>query len=133
MTSIVRTIPLLAAAALLAGCGSSSPSYSNTPSTSTPASTPAAGGAPAAGVSASAVKIVNYAFAAPKVAVKVGATIAFTNKDSTAHTATADDGSSFDTGTLQQGQSKTITFKTAGTFKYHCAFHAFMVGTVTVS
>ena len=31
-----------------------------------------------------------------------------------------------------QHQSKTITFRTAGTFTYHCAFHPFMQASVTV-
>jgi plastocyanin len=80
---------------------------------------------------AAAIAIRNYAFAPQSLTVKVGTRITWTNHDSTAHTATADQGS-FDSGTINSGQSKTIEFNRPGKYAYHCAFHAFMTGTVTV-
>jgi plastocyanin len=106
---------------VLAGCGSSA-------STKSAAPTPAA-----AAVTAAKVTISDFKFAPPAVTLKRGGTITFTNRDTAPHTATADDGPSFDTGTLKQGQTKTVTFPTSGTFAYHCAFHAFMKATVVVS
>ena len=47
------------------------------------------------------------------------------------HTATADD-SSFDTGDLDKGDSKSVTFDKPGTFTYYCRFHPFMKATVEV-
>jgi hypothetical protein len=61
-----------------------------------------------------------------------GTTVAWTNKDATEHTATADSGPSFDTGAIQQGQMRTITFTKPGTYAYHCGFHPFMTATVVV-
>lgn len=80
---------------------------------------------------ADAVIIQGYAFSPETITVKVGDTITWTNNDSTEHSATADDGS-FDTGLFSQGQSKTVTFKKAGTFTYHCSAHPYMKGTVIV-
>jgi plastocyanin len=80
---------------------------------------------------AAAVTIKNYAFAPQTLTVKAGTRITWTNRDSTAHTATADQGS-LDTGTINPAQSKTIDFQRPGTYTYHCAFHAFMTGTITV-
>lgn len=80
---------------------------------------------------AAAITIKNYAFAPPSLAIKVGTHITWTNHDATAHTATADRGS-WDTGTINPGQGKTLAFQRAGTYTYHCAFHAFMTGTITV-
>ena len=80
---------------------------------------------------AAAVAIRNYAFAPQSLTVKVGTRITWTNHDSTAHTATADQGS-FDSGTINSGQSETIEFSRPGKYPYHCAFHAFMTGTITV-
>lgn len=77
------------------------------------------------------VTIQNYAFSPATITVKVGDTVTWTNNDSAPHSATADDGS-FDTGTFSQGQSKSITFKKAGTFTYHCSVHPYMKGTVIV-
>jgi plastocyanin len=141
MTPIRRTLPLLAtataAAVLVAGCGSSSKNTSSnpyaTPTTPSTSSTPAAASAAGPAVAAASVKIKSYAFSPASVTVKVGGKITFTNEDGTPHTATADDGTSFDSGSLGHGQSKTITFTKAGTVSYHCAFHAFMTGKVVVS
>jgi plastocyanin len=80
---------------------------------------------------AAAVTIANYAYSPQTLTVKVGARVTWTNHDSTAHTATVNQGSS-DTGTINPGQSKAITFTHPGTYAYHCAFHAFMTGTVRV-
>ncbi|HWF54181.1 MAG TPA: cupredoxin domain-containing protein [Solirubrobacteraceae bacterium] len=77
------------------------------------------------------VKVDMYAFTPATLTVKAGTRITFTNHDSTAHTATANVGS-FDTGTINPGQSKTIVVKRPGTYPYHCAFHAFMTGTLKV-
>ncbi len=90
-----------------------------------------------AGTSASAsghaahVKIFMYAFEPQTLTVKVGTRVTWTNHDSTAHTATADQGS-WDTGTIEHGQSRTIDFTHPGTYSYHCSFHAFMTGTIKV-
>jgi len=77
------------------------------------------------------VAIENYAFKPPSLTVKSGTRITWTNHDATAHTATLDQGS-LDTGTINPGQSKTIDFSKPGTYTYHCAFHAFMTGTIKV-
>ncbi len=77
------------------------------------------------------VPISNYAFRPESLTVHPGTRVTWTNHDATAHTATADR-SSFDTGTLNMGKSKTIDFKRPGTYRYHCAFHAFMSATITV-
>jgi plastocyanin len=81
--------------------------------------------------SSAAVTIKNYAFSPQSLTVKAGTRVTWTNRDSTAHTATANQ-LALDTGTIDPGQSKSIEFTKPGTYAYHCAFHAFMTGTVTV-
>jgi plastocyanin len=56
-----------------------------------------------------------------------------TNSDSTAHTATADDGHTFDTGTIDPGASKTISATKPRTYPYHCSIHPFMHGKIVVN
>ncbi len=85
-----------------------------------------------AATTAASVPIAAFAFKPKAVHVNVGGSVTWNNLDSAPHTATADQGPSFDTGTLMQHQSKTVTFAKAGTFSYHCAFHPFMQATVTV-
>ena len=78
-----------------------------------------------------AVEIVEFAYDPVDVTVSSGGTIEWTNSDSAPHTATAED-DSFDTGSLDQGDSAKITFDEPGTFEYICTFHPFMNATVKV-
>jgi hypothetical protein len=59
----------------------------------------------------------------------VGATIIWTNTGAVAHTATADDGASFDSGNLDPHATFSFTPDTRGTFPYHCTFHPLMART----
>lgn len=122
---------LIPAALALAGCGGG---YSGSGSSSGGA---ASGGAStnAGGASAAAkVTIADFKYAPDPVQVKSGGSITWTNTDSSPHTATdTGDTSVLDTGTLNQGASKTVTFEQPGTYRYTCSFHPFMHGTVTVT
>lgn len=77
------------------------------------------------------VTINNFAFSPKDIVVSSGTMITWTNNDSVAHSATADD-NSFDTGVLSTNQSKSVTFSKTGKFSYHCSIHPNMMGTVTV-
>lgn len=82
-------------------------------------------------VEATEVEIEDMAFQPSQVKVKRGATVTFANQDGVQHSATADNGS-FDTGLMSNGEKKTVTFNTAGTFTYHCKAHPGMTGTIIV-
>jgi plastocyanin len=88
--------------------------------------------APVRPAASGGVSIQGFAFHPGSISVGVGDTVTWTNQDSVAHTATANDGS-FNTGTLKKGQSASHTFPKAGTFAYICAIHPNMKGTVTVT
>ena len=76
------------------------------------------------------VDIKDFKFVAADIEVAVGGTVTWTNRDSQQHTATA--AGAFDTGAIKPGESKTVTFDSAGAIPYVCSFHPFMTGTVTV-
>lgn len=78
------------------------------------------------------VVITNYAFHPSRLTVTVGTPVTFTNRDQTSHTATSNRQGVFDTGTVMPGQSHTIVLKKPGVYPYHCEFHAFMRGEITV-
>jgi plastocyanin len=78
------------------------------------------------------VRIVDFSFGPKTVSVNVGDTVTWTNNGDEGHTATASDGS-FDTGTLDSGQSGSHKFTKAGSFSYICKPHPFMKGTVQVA
>ena len=108
---------------MLAGCGGSDSSSPKSASASDK---------PASAASETAVTISDFKFAPASLTVKSGAKVAVTNDDSAAHTATADDGHSFDTGNLDQGSSQTISVTKPGSYAYHCTIHPFMKGTIVV-
>jgi len=114
---ILSSLLALSSTVLLAACGGGG-------------STATAGPKPS-GVSR-AVTISNFAFKPATVTVKRGARVTVTNRDSAAHTATADDGHSFDTGNLDRGASKTITLTRPGTYAYRCTIHPYMRGKLIV-
>ena len=89
----------------------------------------------------SQVNIVEPAFRPPQewnytpndLTAAVGATITWTNTGVVAHTVTADDGASFDSGNLDPQATFSFTPDTPGTFPYHCTFHPWMTGSFTVT
>jgi plastocyanin len=112
---------LLAGATLsaaLAGCGSSSAGSS---------------GVQATGSNGPTVTIQGFAFHPSTLTVSPGTKVTFINEDSVQHTATGSAGSSFiASGTLNKGQSYTVTFTKAGTYSYICTIHPNMHGEVIV-
>jgi plastocyanin len=71
----------------------------------------------------------------------VGSMVTWTNEDSVPHTATSGvvennapvpDGV-FDSGFLNNGQSFSFVFDTAGAYDYYCTLHPFMTGKITVN
>src|SRR3954467_9811311 len=124
---IASLVALAAVTVPIAGCGGSSPAPSAakqaTPSGSSPSK--AAGGS-------GSVSIANFKFAPASLTVSAGTRVTVANRDTTAHTVTADDGRSFDTGSVDPGSSATVSVPKPGTYKYHCSIHPFMHGTLVV-
>jgi len=144
------TLALAAAATLaLAACGSDAKTADTGPAATTTitptsmatpmttsmgsATTAPMGAASTAPMAATgdAVRVGDFAFEPADLRVAVGTTVTWTNDHDQPHTATS--AGNFDTGAIQPGESKTVTFDRAGTFSYICSFHPFMTGTVTVA
>jgi plastocyanin len=60
------------------------------------------------------VSIQNFSFKPANITIKQGTKVKWINKDSTAHTVTANKKNSFDSGRLGPGKRYTHTFKSAG-------------------
>lgn len=127
-TRIVGTITLvLLVAGGLAACSSSPSAPAAGPTTASVVS-------PGGGATIKAVvSIQGFAFSPDPVAVLVGGTVTWTNKDSVAHTVTFDDAALTSSKNLDPGATFTATFPKAGSYTYHCSIHSSMQGTVTVS
>ena len=63
--------------------------------------------------------------------VQVGKEVVWFNRDTAAHTVTSDT-AVFDSGNMPSGDVYRFTFKQAGTYTYHCSYHPWMKGTITV-
>ena len=120
MVRIITLAILAGVGGALAGCGGG---------------TAATGGAaPARGAITSSTRLAirDFAFHQQTITVAQGATVTWTNQDSSTHTVTADD-RSFTSGPLAQGRTFRHTFRGPGTYAYHCEIHQYMTGTVVVT
>jgi plastocyanin len=122
----MKTKSFISAAALITtciltgiACSKSSSGYNNTP--------------PPA-VSTNEIQVYNMKFSPATLTVKIGTTVKWKNEDSYAHTATANDNTTFDTGNIAGGATASYTTTTAGSFAYHCTIHGLaMAGTLVVN
>ncbi|TAK80859.1 MAG: copper-binding protein [Dehalococcoidia bacterium] len=139
----IRWASLACAAVALVGAACSSeeakpaaPTPAAATSTATPpaaATTAAAAAAKPAGPAAvpplstpgadGTVKAIISGAKLPTLTVKAGTVVEFVNRDATAHTATSDDGTTFDSGSLAQNETAKFTAGKAGTFAYSCSIH----------
>lgn len=106
-----RVLPLALVAVLLTGAGP----------------TPSAVG----GLGNTVVEINGSAYGPVTVKINLDTEVTWVNNDTMTHTATSNDGF-FNTGSITQNDQDSLEFPAAGTYRYHCNFHAFMAGTVKV-
>jgi plastocyanin len=103
----------------MGGMAMPAPAATNAKGTSTPVAT-------------DAVSIKNFAFSPAAVTVAAGSTVVWTNNDSVQHDITFD-GGGIASSVLNQNDTFSHTFPTAGTYHYICSIHPFMHGTVIVT
>jgi plastocyanin len=141
LSVLVLCVAIGLAVAGFAGCGGGDGSDSGSVATTEAGTTTEAGGdaapsgnAPAPSgdaVRSAKVEIADFAYDPDPVTIEEGGKVIWLNKDSVAHTATAEDGS-FDTGTIEEGKLASETFAKPGTYAYVCSIHPQMHGTVEV-
>ncbi|MES2850031.1 MAG: cupredoxin domain-containing protein [Bacteroidota bacterium] len=86
------------------------------------------------GGSGNIININGMSFSPASKTVAKGTVVTWKNNDGSAHTATSNDGTTFDTGNIAGGGTATYTANTAGTFEYHCIIHGMaMAGTLIVT
>lgn len=111
----------------------------STPAASTPpATSPSSSGSSSASTSVGDTTIhmtSAFAFSPNAITVKAGTKVTWVNDDAAAvHTVVGDTFDSRDEKKdgLSKGESFSYTFDKPGVYKYHCSFHPFMTGTITV-
>ena len=86
------------------------------------------------GGSVKKIEIKDKKYSTPKLTIKAGETVMWTNRDDSDHTIVADDGS-FGTkegDDLNPGESYKFTFKKKGKYTYHCKYHPREKGVIIV-
>ncbi len=93
---------------------------------------------PTATPSASVVNISSSGFSPQNTFIKAGESVTWTNADTANHTVnsavhpTHSVYPPLNLGLIQSGESKSLTFPSAGTYKYHDHLNPSLVGSVTV-
>jgi plastocyanin len=77
------------------------------------------------------IHIAQFAFTPASIEVATGSKVTWVNDDKAVHSVISDV-TGFSSEPLKQGEQFSTTFSTPGTYKYHCGFHAYMTGSVTV-
>ncbi len=78
------------------------------------------------------VSIVDFAFNPSAVSINVNDSVTWTWAGSFSHSSTSDNTNLWNSGILGNGATFSHTFKSAGSFPYHCVVHPFMTASVTV-
>jgi plastocyanin len=73
-----------------------------------------------------------YLFAPKPLKIKVGTRVTWLNKSDAEHNVTFDKNTKVNMD-FKPNKSVSYTFTKAGTYKYHCEYHPYMTGTVTVT
>jgi alcohol dehydrogenase (cytochrome c) len=73
----------------------------------------------------------DFFFTPNRVQVPVGTTVSWQNNGASVHTATDSKGA-WDTGDVNPGETRSVTFDTPGTYTYNCSPHPWMIGQVIV-
>ena len=84
----------------------------------------------AAGDTVAAV-VQDFRFQPARLDIAAGTTIVWTNDGQVVHTVSAEQGG-FDSGPIEPGKRRSITFSRPGTFPFNCTPHPFMRGVVVV-
>jgi plastocyanin len=77
-------------------------------------------------------QVLKWGFDPKTIHAKVGQKIVVTNSGRISHTMTSVTGA-FDTGLIKQGRSAVVSLEKPGTYKFYCAPHPWMKGTLIVS
>lgn len=83
--------------------------------------------------SATTINIKDSLFQPSTLTVPVGTKVEWHNQDGVQHSVTSDIKGLFDSGVLNPGKKFDFTFKTPGSYGYHCSIHPGMQGTITVT
>jgi plastocyanin len=141
--SLLLPLTIVTSLLLLAACGGGSTAINATPTASYTA--PTTGPSPTSQATQSSTGTLNtvqvqiiehnghYQFSPATLTIKKGTKVEWINKSDAPHTVTSDSGAFSASNTLEEGQTFSLVFTTAGTYRYHCSIHSYMTATIAVT
>lgn len=78
-----------------------------------------------------AINLAQFAFSPTTVTVPTGEKVTWANQDAVTHSVLSDQ-NLFTSPPLKPGEAFSYTFTSAGTYSYHCGYHSYMTGSITV-
>ncbi len=81
---------------------------------------------------ATGISIDNFTFSPPRLTVKAGTTVTWTNKDDIPHGIASSNNAFTRSPAFDTDGKFSFTFTTPGTYQYFCYIHPHMVGTIVV-
>lgn len=125
---------ITAAALLLGGCGSSTTSDNGPTTSETMPDMPGMStqAVPAAPSTSAELTISTNKFDVPAT-LTPGQTLTIHNKDNVEHSVTSDEAGLFSVDIPANGTASLVVPDQPGTYPFHCKYHSFMHGTMTVS
>ena len=131
LSSAIVLLGLLGAACGVGNEGGTAANVNQTANAQTAPASRAAGGGTQAGAGTQTIEMGDDVFQPVVMTVQAGTKVVWVNKGSKAHTVVSND-KLFDSGLVNIGGEFSHTFNAPGTYLYHCAPHAKMVGRIVV-
>ena len=128
MKKIIGLTFILAILFLASGCAS--PYSSQNSTANPPASSPSTQTQTPSTGQTQTISIKNFTFNPAVLNIKAGETVVWTNNDTAPHQIKS---ATFNSDVLNQGNTFSFTFSTAGSFDYSCAIHPSMTGKIVVT
>ena len=131
LSSAIVWSSLLGAACGVGNEGGTAANVNQSANAQTATASRAAGGGTQAGAGTQTIEMGDDVFEPMAATVPAGTKVVWVNKGSKAHTVVSND-KLFDSGLVNIGGEFSHTFDAPGTYLYHCAPHAKMVGQIVV-
>lgn len=138
VAAIVVIVLVLAGWFFLRPKGTTTPEVSQPTPTSTASESASPQASPSATMTEKVVTISSTGFSPKSITIKAGESITWANSDSANHTVNSSphpvhtDYPPLNLGVIKPGESKSLSFPKAGTYKYHDHLNPSLFGSVTV-
>jgi plastocyanin len=132
LSYLVIVLAIIITPVLLAGCTAAGQAATQTQTSAAAKENNTSSTSSGTAGSPNEILIESNAFKPDTLAIKIGDTVTWINKDSYSHTVKGKNGE-FDSGDIASGAKYSFTFEKEGNIDYICGIHTFMTGKIVVT